>query len=68
MSKLQDLINESGLSDQVIARYSGLGESHVNKIRRGERKRLSDKTIHALADAFGVGFRVFKKTFCSKGE
>jgi transcriptional regulator with XRE-family HTH domain len=63
MSKLQDLINESGLSDQVIARYTGLGESHVNKIRRGERKRLSKQTIIKLAEAFGIGYRKFKKSF-----
>ncbi len=63
MSKLQDLINESGLSDQVIARYTGLGESHVNKIRRGERKRLSKQTIIKLAEAFGIGYRKFRKSF-----
>lgn len=55
VKRLKELRNEKGLTQQELAHKSGVVQSHISMLERGERgSRLSVTVAVKLADSLGV--------------
>lgn len=57
---LSSLLKEKGISQNQLARLSGLPSAHINQIVNGKVKWPSIENAFAIADALEVDVNVFR--------
>lgn len=54
-------------SQQELAEAAGLDPNTLSRILTGETKRVTLKSVHAIANALGVPYSVFEQTEAELG-
>jgi len=57
ISKINEALKEQGLSETKLAEKAGLGQKTVNRMLKGETKRLNMATVSQLCKVLGLDFK-----------